>query len=155
MFTVITVNLKEDSLLVTESRLSKLKTKLKNLGKSDVILTWEPPKDDICPSSIAKYFTDIGYSVKLCTPQFASNTIYSVKVPTPDVHSIEESEIHDFVEWLGMASLNADLETNDSNNFVNSYLTPEPNIDIGQVKQLQWRGLYTVTQIQKLLLKLM
>lgn len=147
------MNLKDIELQNTPSKLSKLKTRLQKLEKVNVILAWDPHEKDICPSSIAKFIYNLGYDITLCHTDFKSHTAYSVKVPIVELNKMENEEIVDFMEWLGMLSLEADLEKDCSDDYVNSYVTPTPNINLGQVKLFQWRGLFTSNQIQDLVSK--
>lgn len=153
IFSVVNVNLKDANLQKSGERLSKLKTKLKTLGKFTFILSWDPHKKDICPSSIAKYIYDLEHDIKVCHTDFKSHTTYSVKVPTIEIDKIEKEEVADFMEWLGMVALEGDLEKDCSSDYVNTYVTPTPNVETGQVKCLQWTGLFTCEQIQELISK--
>lgn len=81
--------------------------------------------------------------------------MYSVKVPTIEIDKIEKEDVADFMEWLGMVALEGDLETNCPSDYVNTYVTPTPNVETGQVKCLQWRGLFTYQQIQDVISKFM
>lgn len=133
----------------------KLKNRLKILEAYTVILYWEPHEKTICPSSIAKYIYDLGHDITVCHTNFNSFTSYNVKVPVIEIDKVEKDEIVDFMEWLGMVSLEGDLETDNSSDYVNSYTTPVPNVEIGQVKCLQWRGLFTSDHIQELISRYM
>lgn len=151
---VLNVNLKEERLEPGKPKYEKLKTRLETLGRFTVIVQWQPCKQDVCPSSVAKYFSDIGYKVKVSLPSFTSNTIYSVNVPRVPFTG-DDGDVVDFVEWLGMVSLDGDLGTDDPGNYRTSFVTPEPNEKYGQVKFLQWRGFFTVTKIKELINDLM
>lgn len=131
----------------------KLKNKLKTLEKFNIILYWDPHEKNICPSSIAKYLNDLGHDIRVCHTNFKSNTTYSIKVPIIELETVEKEEIEDFMEWLGMLSLEGDLEKDSPSDYINSYVTPTPNVDVGQVKCLQWRGLFTADQIKELIAK--
>lgn len=126
----------------------KTKAALKSLERFTVITCWEPPEESVCPSSLAKFFDEINYNVKMCEPNFKSHVVYSVKTPTLD-GIIEEGDVIDFVEWLGMVCVDGDF-TGSSDNYVNSYEPSEPNVEMGQVRVLVWRGFYQPNQIMKL-----
>ncbi|KAJ8961225.1 hypothetical protein NQ318_008908 [Aromia moschata] len=108
---VIKINLKEECLRPGNPKYVKIKSRLETLGKFTVIVLWEPPADDICPSSLAKYF----FRQRLSNVDFAS----------------PENENFDFVEWLGMLSVGGDLEC-ELPNFLSTFETPSPNKEIGQ-----------------------
>ncbi|KAJ8911501.1 hypothetical protein NQ315_014426 [Exocentrus adspersus] len=148
---VIKIDLKEDCLKRGKSKYEKLKSSLQRLNKFTVILIWEPSKQDVCPSSIAKYFSNMGYKVEVNIPRFMSNTLYATKVPQVPFKLSMKEDIIDFIEWLGMVSIDGDLESDDVGNYQSSYITPEPNEEVGQVKFLQWKGLFSVKKIKRLL----
>ncbi|KAF5281241.1 hypothetical protein FQA39_LY05127 [Lamprigera yunnana] len=104
-------------------------------------MNWESPNDNICPSSIAKYFADLKYDVKLCVPDNQIRTNYIVKVPKLE-------NVSEFVEWLGLFSLDVDFQFD---NYLTTYETPRPYEEYGQVKFLQWKGFFTCQRITKLL----
>ncbi|CAG9771973.1 unnamed protein product [Ceutorhynchus assimilis] len=140
---IVTVNLAE--LKPGKPLHGKTQKSLEALGKFDVILSWQPYDDIICPSSVAKYFQN--YDIKLCEPTFDSHMVYSVKGPTLDSVA-NQDDIIDFVEWLGMVSLDADFSGN-MENYVNTYESPEPNVEMGQVRVLTWRGFYSSNQVME------
>lgn len=133
--------------------MTKLKTRLEKLEKFSVILFWDPYTKDICPSSIAKYIYDLGQDITVCHTDFKSHTAYSLKVPIIELGEAEKEEIVDFMEWLGMLSLEGDLEKDSPSDYINSYAIPTPNTDLGQIKCLQWRGLFTTDHIRDIVSK--
>ncbi|KAK4879981.1 hypothetical protein RN001_008127 [Aquatica leii] len=142
---IVSINLLSKTLKLGTKKYERTNRCLSRLGNFCLIMSWEPP-DDICPSSIAKYFFDLGNDVKLCVPDFNVRTSYSVKVP--DLENLSE-----FTEWLGMFSLETTLENTDD--YLTTYETPIPCQEYGQVKFLQSRGFFTHSQIKKLLEELM
>lgn len=116
------------------------------MKKVTVIIIWHPNNENVCPSSIAKYFSNISYNVHLCEPKTKSLTNYCVKVPLLDLENFEQDDCEDFMEWLGMLSIQANME-NDNEEYISSYETPEPNKELGQVKVTEWRGFYSNKQI--------
>lgn len=123
------------------------------MEKCTVILSWEANDENICPSSIAKYIHDLGHDISVCNTNFNTNITYSIKVPVIDIEKADKEDIEDFLEWLGMLSIEGDLETDSPSNYVNSYTAPVPNVELGQVKCLQWTGLFTCEQIQGVISK--
>ncbi|KAL1491122.1 hypothetical protein ABEB36_011765 [Hypothenemus hampei] len=124
----------------------KLQKALKRLPEVAVIVSWEPPDNTICPSSIAKYFHQLDYEVRVCEPSFRSHVVYSVKTPILET----EPDLEAFTEWMGMACLDGDFSGN-MDNYVNSYEPPEGSITLGQVRVLVWRGFYQPNQVLRLL----
>jgi ribonuclease P/MRP protein subunit RPP40 len=141
---VVTIDLKQKHFKPGKPNYERTKTCLEKLTQN-VIVTWEPKNEEICPSSIAKYFHDLGYRTELCKTRFKSHTLYSVKVP-----NIDDDNVHDVVEWLGMVALHGNVTDGGPDNYSSTYETPEPNREGGQVKFLQWRGLFTTNQITRL-----
>lgn len=132
----------------------RTKLALEKLPKLTVIFTWKPPQSDICPSSIAN-FLDKDYNVKLCKLQHNSDVLYSVKVPQiDDLKNLHEDDVADIVEWLGMICLNGDLEENSEDvykSYLSTYEIPQPHIETGQVRFLQWKGLFTSEDVESLI----
>ncbi|CAH1175714.1 unnamed protein product [Phaedon cochleariae] len=145
----ITVDLADEKLIKNTSRLSKLKTCLGRLEKCSVIVTWKPPNEDICPSSIAKYFSDLGYVVKQCTPNFRRHTVYS-KVPDFDLGSIDVTNAKEFAEWLGFVSIDGDFQE-DPSGYLSSYVVPSATGVAKKIDCLQWRGFFTATDIKEMI----
>ncbi|RZC41608.1 Ribonuc P 40 domain containing protein [Asbolus verrucosus] len=141
---VVTVDLKLKHFKPGKPNYERTKKCLEQL-EQNFIVTWEPPNETVCPSSVAKYFHDRGYETKLCEIKHTTHTLYTVKIP-----SIEEDNHYDIVEWLGIVALEADLINNGPDCYLSTYETPEPNQEVGQVKFLQWRGLFTANQVVRL-----
>lgn len=59
---------------------------------------------DVCPSSVAAWFSEGSYRVKSCANQFHRKTVYDVKVP-----DYQENCLTDLLEWVGMVHLQCDL----------------------------------------------
>lgn len=151
----VTINLKDDK-LESKKYIERLKSALSKFGPQNVILTWVPPKEDICSSSIAKYCSDLGYTVNLCENVLNSRVLYSLNVPLMKFNNwdeIDETEAADFAEWLGMVALDGDFEVEDD--FISTYETPKPNVTLGQVKMLTWQGMIPGKSIQNLIHELM
>lgn len=121
------------------------------LNKFTLILSWQPPDHNICPSSIAKYLSNLGYNVYLCEPKHQTRSPLSARVPTlfPSGNTFEEHG-SELMEWLGMFSLGADLTTGKYDSYVNTYECPEENLICKNVVYLEWRGFFTQQKIQHL-----
>lgn len=149
MISVVKINLKYEFFEPGKPNYEKLRQKLSKLQNFDLLLNWQPPSEDVCPSSIAKYFHDLGYSVKLCSPTHLTHTEYCVKTPQIDLDNFDTKDSHEFLEWLGMIALQGDLTSGSSDSFITTYEAPEPTITLGQVRVLHCRGFYTATQVEK------
>ncbi|KAH1024587.1 hypothetical protein HUJ05_004049 [Dendroctonus ponderosae] len=149
-FSIVTIDLTDPKLVPEKPFYKRTRAALQSLEKFNVIINWEAHEESVCPSSVAKFFFDIGYKVKLCAPKFQSHIVYSVNTPTLDEATVEESDVVDFVEWLGMVCLDGHF-SEDLNAYANQYTTPEPNVALGQVRTLQWRGFFHSHQIMKLI----
>ncbi|XP_019761476.2 ribonuclease P protein subunit p40 isoform X2 [Dendroctonus ponderosae] len=147
---IVTIDLTDPKLVPEKPFYKRTRAALQSLEKFNVIINWEAHEESVCPSSVAKFFFDIGYKVKLCAPKFQSHIVYSVNTPTLDEATVEESDVVDFVEWLGMVCLDGHF-SEDLNAYANQYTTPEPNVALGQVRTLQWRGFFHSHQIMKLI----
>lgn len=152
LVSVVTCDL---SLLVqNKQRRAKLQASLERLGNFNVIVNWEPPNEEICPSSVAKYFHNLGYKVEQCRPSFAEHTDFSVEMPLVDIKNIGEDDVHSFVEWLGMYSLQLHSNIGCQDDFITTYEIPQPSFICDQLCYLQWTGFYTVTQVKKFITEL-
>ncbi|KAF7283443.1 hypothetical protein GWI33_000528 [Rhynchophorus ferrugineus] len=115
-----------------------------------MILSWEPPEESICPSSIAKFFSDLECTVNVCQPQFDTQILFSVKMPMIFQQNIQQGDVEQFVEWLGMVAIDGDF-SGSFDNYINTYEAPEPSTEIGQIRFLQWRGMYLSKHLGKLI----
>lgn len=123
----------------------RVKTCLQKL-KADVILQWEPENVDQCPSSVAFYFSKIGYKVKQCKIHKDSDTIFDVSVPViENSDEFDEVKSAEFVEWLGMLTINGSTE--EESDYISTYATPEPAVNLRNVKVLRWRGFFNVCKV--------
>lgn len=115
--------------------------------KFDVIISWDPPEINVCPSSVAAWFHARDYNVYLCRQKFSQRTKYSLTVPTYE-DRCDKTDV-DFFEWLGVFSINGDLSTKGKDDYSNTYRSPSPSIHVGQVQYLQWTGFFTRRKIQE------
>ncbi|XP_050309420.1 ribonuclease P protein subunit p40-like isoform X2 [Anthonomus grandis grandis] len=145
----VNVDLKDSKLVPGKPYHTKVRKALNSLEKFNVIVSWLPPTNsNVCPSSVAKFFDNNKYVIKLCEPMFKSFVAYSLNMPTLE-QNVDSSDVIDFIEWMGMVSVEGDL-TGESGDYVSSYQTPLPNVPIGQVRVLVWRGFYQADDIRKL-----
>lgn len=148
-FLVIKIDLRNSKLQPGQRSFKRIKAALDSLEKFSLILSWLPPEDTICPSSVAKFFNDLNYNVKVCKNNFKTHVLYSINSPIILKEDISENEIIDFAEWLGMVSIDGDF-LGSFDNYVNTYEAPEPSIVLSQLRFLQWRGFFLPEHIEKL-----
>ncbi|XP_033330504.2 ribonuclease P protein subunit p40 isoform X2 [Megalopta genalis] len=145
---VVTIDLKSESFTPGKKNYEHVRTSLKERlkHKFDVIFSWNPPDENLCPSSIAAWFHEHQYNVLLCHLTFTQKTEYSLKIPTIS----EEGDNNTFFEWLGVFSISGELKNVKPDDYVNTYICPSPSMDVGQVKYLQWTGFFTRQQVTSL-----
>ncbi|KAK9882486.1 hypothetical protein WA026_021828 [Henosepilachna vigintioctopunctata] len=150
---IVTVDLKSDDFKSGKCNYERTKSCLQKLKNFDVILSWEPPEKEICPSSIAKYFSDLGYPVELCKIRHHRKTAHSLMVPViPNLDEFDDEASANFIEWLGMLCIGGSL--NERLDFISTYSIPEPSTYTGEVKILQWRGFFSSKDVARLIKQL-
>lgn len=110
-FYEVTINLK------SLKHVNKIKWSLSKLELFDFYISWEPNQEDICPSSIAKYFHDRNINVTLCSLEITKVNPSITEVPCLDV------EIEEMVEWVGMLAHDVDMSPTDT--YISTYSQPE------------------------------
>ncbi|XP_006624047.1 ribonuclease P protein subunit p40-like [Apis dorsata] len=113
--------------------------------KFNIIISWNPSEENVCPSSVAAWFHKRKYNVFLCQQVFLQRTEYCLSIPIIS----NESDHDKFFEWLGVFTICGDLK-NIENDYVNTYKCPLPSMKVGQVQYLQWTGFFTRNQIKNL-----
>lgn len=122
-------------------------------------ITWEPPVSTVCPSSVAKYLSEKGYTVKLAPTEMKQHQEYSLRMPLlgQDVEAMQLTKAdsieffasaHELIEYIGMVSLSCTL---DQQEYLNSYVSHGKSVEIGSAKVVQWRGFFTTSIVEKLL----
>ncbi|XP_056642250.1 ribonuclease P protein subunit p40-like [Diorhabda sublineata] len=150
---IVNVDLTEDNLLNNKSKLEKLKSCLQIFKKIKVIVIWEAPDEEVCPSSIAKYFADLGYRVQQCSSTFNSFVV-NTKIPVSNITNWDKDETLEFIEWLGMLMLDCNLEP-DVTNYLSSYSPPyEHGTKVEKTHCLKLQGFFSSTFIQQILKRL-
>ena len=112
----------------------------------DVVLSWEPHDDKVCPSSVASYLCGQGLQVEVCQPKFKQRRDFNVSVPSLGLAN-EDSDVEVMLEWLGMFCLDVASDSSEEGEFLNSYCYPNDTIECGQVAFLCWEGFFTPLQI--------
>lgn len=105
---------------------------------------WQPDNEEVCPSSIAKYFCDRNLKVTC-----ESLTVERIKPDIRSIPSLINSEIGEIVEWIGMLIHGADITPSES--YVSSYCEPECDdpIDTTRISILIIKGFLTPNMLIK------
>lgn len=121
---------------------------------------WEPETGDICPSSVAKYFSDGGYEVNLMTTKSTIGQEYRLSMPLlgidDDKLSIDElpefyATPHELVEYCGMLALSCNFEKLP---FLNSWQFGGRTKEIGTTMILQINGFFSCHLVERLTIAL-
>lgn len=164
----IEIDLKSNELATTTKFYGRLQTALSNESLSTFTLnvTWEPPKERdehkrICPSSVAKYFADLGYDVKLIQTDCKTSIEYGLKVPLLGPESDELVEVngngdlyatpHELAEYAGMLALGCNLETSE---YLNTWSFSGHSMEVGNALVIRLKGLFSCDLIKMLFKKL-
>lgn len=83
---------------------SKVKSRLSKLELFDFHLIWEPYNEDICPSSIAKYFNNQDITVSV-----HSLSVKNISSNITEVPALKDVDIDEVVEWIGVVAHEGDL----------------------------------------------
>lgn len=168
MLSAIEVNLKSQDVATTSKHHGKLQTALRNesLGSFTMRLVWDPPKEKdaknaICPSSIAKYFSDLGYELKLQQTECKIGIEYGLKVPRLGPETDELIEVngqsnfyatpHELVEYAGMLSISCNL---DSSEYLSTWSFSGHTVEVGNALVIRLKGLFTCNLVKMLFKKL-
>lgn len=139
--------------LSSNQNMDKLRSELRSelINKISIQFAWH--SSQVCTSSIAKYFTDMGYSVSSHRNKHKLESLYGLKIPTipqTNVADDDGEEVNNFLELIGMNMLGCDVEDNQCS----SYELPSDNlIDAGRGKVLHFKGFITQLQLDNLIRK--
>lgn len=128
--------------LKTLRRFDKLKQGLEKLENFDFYVSWEPYQDDICPSSIAKYFHDRDISVAQ-----QSLDIKKVMPSITEIPSPKDTEADEMAEWIGMIAHEGDLFQKET--YISTYIQPDSDLALktARISLLIAKGFLTPTVI--------
>ncbi|CAH0682928.1 unnamed protein product [Spodoptera exigua] len=104
--------------LKTVKNHSKLRTSLQKLDNFDLNIIWEPNNEEICPSSIAKYFSDRSINVSV-----HSLKIRNVMPSVDEIPAVIDVDIEEMVEWVGLLAYGADMSPTEP--YISTYCQPE------------------------------
>ncbi|KAJ0183536.1 hypothetical protein K1T71_001512 [Dendrolimus kikuchii] len=130
-------------------QVSKIRQGLSKLELFHLFLLWEPFNEDVCPSSIAKYFHDRQYKVSVESVQLKGLSP-SVKC----IPSTKDVDVDEMVEWIGMLALEGDITQEET--YISTYSEPESEYPIAssRVSILIGKGLFTPTLLKNICRKL-
>ncbi|CAG9135376.1 unnamed protein product [Plutella xylostella] len=125
--------------------INKVKLALSKLKTFDFIITWEPHSEDICPSSIAKYFFDNNINITAESAQ-----LKRVSPSITEIPSLKDSDHEELSEWLGMLACGGNLTP--TYDYVSTYSQPDSEnpMPSTRISLLIAKGFFTPSLIQKL-----
>lgn len=120
----------------------KIKQCLQKMENFDFYISWEPNSEDVCPSSIAKYFYDRDIAVTQETVQIMKLTPSINEVPSP-----KDVELDEMTEWIGMLAHEGDLFQKEA--YISTYGQPDSNFALKttRISLLIAKGFITPTVI--------
>lgn len=162
---VIVFDLK--TLLTQTKYYARVKNALANdrLPKCSFRFIWQPPQpstrntgsSEICQSSVAKYFTDVGCDVKLVQTECKLKIEYGLDVPRLGAETDDPVEIdgksnfyatpHELAEYAGMLALACDRK---SSEYVNSWAFKGHTDEVGYALVIRVKGMFSCDLIRML-----
>lgn len=136
------------------------------LGTFTVRVAWEPPREKdetkaICPSSIAKYFSDLGYEVVLKQTECKTSLEYGLKMPRLGPESNDLVDLngqsnfyatpHELAEYAGMLALSCNFEPTE---YLNTWSFTGHTVEIGSAFVIRLKGLFPCNLVKMLFKKL-
>lgn len=136
--------------LKTKSNNSRVWSALQKLELFDFNLRWEPKNEDICPSSIAKYFSD-RRNINVSVHSLKTNNITPSVTEIPVIKDVDAEEM---VEWIGLLAHDADITPTEP--YISTYCQPESEnaLKTGRISILLTKGFITPSLICNLCKKL-
>ncbi|KAJ8723089.1 hypothetical protein PYW08_003001 [Mythimna loreyi] len=135
--------------LKTIKNYSKIRSGLQKLEQFDFYVTWEPDNEDICPSSIAKYFSERNVNVSV-----HSLKIRHVSPSINEIPSIKDVDADEMVEWIGLLAHGADVSPTEP--YISTYNQPDSEnaLKTGRISILIAKGFITPSLISNICDKL-
>lgn len=137
----------EESLLKTTKSRDNVHASLASdlLPKITLQFKWEPPSDEICSSSAAKYFSDQGYEVVESRVTLNANEELSRRMASFADLTKEDVDTQEILEYLGMVALNCS-QTKDE--YLNSYEYPGEMVRVKNTLIVTAKGFYQPKNVQ-------
>ncbi|KAG0712616.1 Ribonuclease P protein subunit p40 [Chionoecetes opilio] len=115
-------------------------------------LLWLPQDPGICPSSIAKYFHDLGYDIKECGATVGQGVVGEALMPHPGPPLPEEeagedlvAEPEDLLEWVGCQMLGIKLSREES--VLSGVVEPRQGMRVANLCCAQCSGFFPPSHI--------
>lgn len=146
---VCSVNLLDEALLKTtriqENVLTALSSAL--LPKVWLQFKWKPPAEDICQSSVAKYFSDLGYEVAETRATVSAKEELSRRLASfTDLTTDRDSQ--EIVEYLGVLALDCSQTVDE---YLNSYQFSGEQVRVKNTLIVKAEGFYRPSDVQAIL----
>ncbi|XP_070517172.1 ribonuclease P protein subunit p40 isoform X2 [Cardiocondyla obscurior] len=144
---IVRIDLTNKSFIPGKKNYERIRKALKERLKEtfDVIISWDSPEPNLCPSSVASWFYARNYNIRLCCQKIFQRTKYSLTIPTYENRCDKTDS--EFFEWLGIFSIDDDLFKRED--YVNTYQCSLPSTHVGQVQYLQCTGFFTRKKTQE------
>ncbi|XP_022193780.2 uncharacterized protein LOC111051554 [Nilaparvata lugens] len=156
VFAGIVIDLKKPCFEPGKSNYDRTKRSLSKFNPVNLefIIAWETHDEKICPSTIAKYFSDKGYTVQQCEPHFKYRVDKGIPVP-----ELGETPQQELLEWLGAHSLGVFRKDNsftsvETSEYLSSYAAPNDCTKSEKTVLFQWTGFFTRKKILDLFKRL-
>ncbi|VVC28368.1 Ribonuclease P, Rpp40 [Cinara cedri] len=115
-------------------------------NKFELLICWESNDDDVCPSSIASYFSKKGFDCQECFPRLTTERKYNMTIPKGDDIALLDT-------WLSYFCLGIHIDNKTLCVLPNGKLTKSNSCDVGQVTQIIWMGFFNNDKVKLLLEK--
>lgn len=154
--------MKRKELTTTTKYYGRLEKALSNaaLSKFTIRVLWDPPRvkateKPVCPSSIAKYFSDLEYNVNLNQTECKTSIEYGLKMPILGRDCDDLVEVngqqkfyatpHELTEYAGMLALGCNLEQTE---YLNTWSFEGHTIDVGSALVVRFKGMFSCNLIK-------
>ncbi|XP_074113839.1 ribonuclease P protein subunit p40-like [Cotesia typhae] len=128
---IVKINLKEETFVAGKKKYERVKKCLENnfKHKFDVIVSWDPPEEKVCPSSVASWFNNRGHKTFVCHQKSSKKISFSIDPPDGDSENL--------FSWM--------------DNLPNS-INNSSELDIKKdILYIEYRGFFTRSRVMKIL----
>ncbi|XP_059616935.1 uncharacterized protein LOC132261915 [Phlebotomus argentipes] len=138
--------MKDDALLRDTTKRRIIIRALERLPVMDFQFSWTPTGKMICPSSVAQYFSNRGFTVNLCPTKRKENVVFPGRIPRMIIKEQEEPKadfdvrVAEFLEFVGLLAM--DCSTKDDE-FLSSYTFSGSTENTSKVTVIKWKGMFT------------
>ncbi|XP_033755809.1 ribonuclease P protein subunit p40-like [Pecten maximus] len=153
---VVTINLLEKCFRPEKKKYQRVFRCLRDRldVRFDVIMTWDPNDDALCPSSLQKYFQIKGHTCVKTNVRCQQRLLKHLQVPILDVEmdcsgTLEYNQ-DDVYEWLGGVAVNTCLN-GEPDNYTTTYSYPGPTREVDHSIYVQYKGFFSPSTIHKVM----